>query len=181
MARFVALLRGINVSGQKKIRMAELRECLEGAGLSAVETYLQSGNVVFESGQRRTDPLAEQMSAAIADSFGFGVPVLVRTARDLKRVADTNPFVARQKLDPSQQYVTFLEKMPTARALRELVVPARASEQFLPGKQELFVFCPNGYGRAVLNNGFFEQRLKTVASTRNWKTVCALAQMSAAR
>ena len=178
MARFVALLRGINVSGQKKIRMADLRSCLEAAGLSGVETYLQSGNVVFESAGPATDPLGNLVSSAIADTFGFDVPVLVRTARDLKRVAETNPFLLEHEQDPSKQYVTFLATMPTARTLHDLAVHGKATEQFLPGKQELFVSCPNGYGRAVLNNAFFESRLKTVATTRNGKTVCALAQTS---
>ncbi len=176
MSIYVALLRGINVSGQRKVPMARLRALCEGLGYTEVTTYLQSGNVVFQAPRRPTTVLASAIEERIAAELGFDVPVLVRTKEALHAVATTNPLLDGG-VDAASLHVVFLEGRPSPTALAAL--DALAAEPFAPDRfvasgSEIYLSCPNGYGRTKLTNAFFERRLDTHATTRNWKTVTNL-------
>jgi len=178
MTTFVALLRAVNVSGQKKISMAELRRALGGLGLTGVETYLQSGNVVFDA---QGDDPAEHAAAIhglIEREFGHDVRVLVLTAAELAQVATGNPFLA-DGADEKYLHVTFLDvPMPEA-AFGGLDLPAQPGERAARAGSVIYLYLPHGYGRTKLNNAYFERALGTPATTRNWRTVLALVEMSA--
>jgi len=178
MKTYISLLRGINVSGQKKIRMAELRSLYEALGLVRVESYLQSGNVVFDSDEPDGAKLAGLIEAEIEQTFGYSVPVLVRTPADFRRIIESNPFAGDRNEDPARLYVTFLYQLPAGEQWRKLASPTGTADEFVIGEQEIFLFCPNGYGRTKLSNNFFEKKLGVPATTRNWKTVNALYQMA---
>jgi uncharacterized protein (DUF1697 family) len=177
MHTFISLLRGINVSGQKKIRMEELRHVYEALHLANVQTYVQSGNVVFDTEDGDAAVLAGRIEAQIEQTFGFSVPVLLRQVADFSFILHNNPFLNDRNVDSDHLYLTFLAAAPPAQLVGQLKAPGDGDEFVLVGR-EIFVFCPNGYGRTKLNNNFFEKKLKLYATTRNWKTVNALYEMA---
>jgi uncharacterized protein (DUF1697 family) len=168
------MLRGINVSGQKKIRMPELKRLYESLGLANVETYVQSGNVVFDSPEPDASKLAELIEARIERVFGYQVSVFIRDAGDFRQIIDSNPFLNQRNEDPDKLHVTFLYRAPSTAAWDTLDAPDNEADEFVPGEKEIFLFCPNGYGRTKLSNNFFERKLGVPATTRNWRTVNAL-------
>jgi len=172
------MLRGINVSGQKKIRMADLRTLYESLGLINVQSYLQSGNVVFDSEEENVEKLRDSIEAQIESTYGFSVPVLIRTSEDFQRVIENHPFAEEEAI---RVLVTFLYERPDKSKLEDLSHHEDKVDQFAIGKQEIFLFCPGGYGRTKLSNNFFEKNLSVVATTRNWKSVNALYEMASER
>ena len=175
---FISMLRGINVGGQKSIRMAELKSLYESLGLTGVQTYVQSGNVVFDSLEGEAPVLAALLEAQIQAAFGFPVTVLVRDKLDLRRILAGNPFLRERGEETSRLYVTFLQRSPSAQEWSRLEIPPGEACQFAPGDREVFLYCPDGYGGTKLSNTFFEKKLKLPATTRNWNTVKALYKMA---
>lgn len=174
---YIALLRGINVSGQKKIKMADLRAYLEDAGLQDVQTYIQSGNIIFQSEHVDKAELAQRISDKIKEVYGFDVPVLVLTADYLQSVIEQNTYFKAGK-DISKLYVTFLAEKPSQEKIDTLEAVDCSPEEFTLHDTHLDFYFPNGYGRSKLNNNFFERKLKVSATTRNWKTVNKLLDMA---
>ena len=117
--RWIALLRGINVGGKNKLKMAALAELFEGLGCNAVRTYIQSGNVVFEAGSAKAKSLPDQVESAILDEFGLRVPIIIRSAEELRTAIENNPFDT-PKLDPKLLSVGFLKGKPTAARIAQL-------------------------------------------------------------
>ena len=181
MTTFVALLRGINVSGQRRIAMVDLKLLLEGLGLEEVRTYVQSGNAVF--GASADDPagLASAIRGRIARDLGHDVAVLVLSAGDMARMAGSNPFLSLSGVDQKWLHATFLFAKVSPSAFGALDLPARQQEQARLVDGVVYLSLPNGYGRTRLNNAYFEKALGTAATTRNWKTVRALADLSVQR
>ncbi|MGD8404236.1 MAG: DUF1697 domain-containing protein [Anaerolineales bacterium] len=178
MNTYISMLRGINVSGQKKIRMADLRDLYESLELKNVQSYLQSGNVVFDSDEKDIDKLKEAIETQIETNYGFSVPVLIRIKEDFQRVIKEHPFAEEEAI---RVLVTFLYESPEKSKLEELSQHEDKVDQFAIGEQEIFLFCPGGYGRTKLSNNFFEKKLGVVATTRNWKSVNALYKMASER
>jgi uncharacterized protein (DUF1697 family) len=175
MQTYISMLRGINVSGQKQVRMADLKSMYELLGLENVQTYIQSGNVVFDSPEQDAAKLSKSIEAKIEETFGFSVPVLMRTADDFQRVIESHPFA---KEDPIRVLVTFLYETPDRSKLDELSRYEDKVDKFVIGEQEIFLFCPGGYGKTKLSNNFFERKLGVLATTRNWKSVQAMYEMA---
>lgn len=178
MKQFISLLRGINVSGQKKIKMEELRQAYAALGFTDVQTYVQSGNVIFESDEEDASKLAVSIEAQIEGRFGYAVSVFIRDARDFQRLLDNNPFLQGRSEDPARLYVTFLQRAPGVTESSQLSVPAGDPGEFAVAQRDVYLFCPNGYGTTKLSNNFFERKLGQPATTRNWNTVNALYQMA---
>jgi uncharacterized protein (DUF1697 family) len=178
MQTYISMLRGINVSGHKQVRMADLKHLYESLGFTNVETYVQSGNVIFNGPEKDKAKLAKQIESQIETTFGFSVPVLIRSADDFQRVIETHPF---RREEPLRVLVTFLYERPDSSRLKTLSQYEDKVDQFAIGKQEIFLFCPGGYGRSKLSNTFFEKKLDVAATTRNWKTVNTLYEMARER
>jgi uncharacterized protein (DUF1697 family) len=174
---FVALLRGINVSGQSKVSMADLRTLFLNLGAEDVRTYVQSGNVVFTSGAASSAELTRAIEMRIRRDLGLSVTVLLRTKAQLAKIVAGNPFVKSGK-EPTKLHVTFLAEAPDR--LRELEAKHFEPDEFHVVRREIYLHCPNGYGRTKLNNAFFEKQLGVAATTRNWKTVTKLAELASA-
>jgi uncharacterized protein (DUF1697 family) len=172
MTTYIALLRGINVTGHKIIRMEALRALFEALGYRQVKTYVQSGNVIFEAG--KDAKLAGKIEKKIMAEFGFNVSVLVKTPGEMAQVIRDNPFPKPAGIDDSRLYVTFLSAPAPPTAENALKGLATAQEQFHVGDREIYLCCPNGYGKTKLSNSAIEKKLGVVATTRNWKTVNAL-------
>ncbi|MCG6975843.1 MAG: DUF1697 domain-containing protein [Acidiferrobacterales bacterium] len=174
---YITLLRGINVSGQKKIKMTDLKALYEAVGHRDVQTYIQSGNVVSRSETASPEKLTRAIEKAIEKRFGYPVTVLVRTTADLSKIVKRNPFLKDQSVDPSRLHVTFLADKVESSLSKAAADIDSADDEFRVIGTEVFVHCPNGYGRTRLSNTFFESKLKQAATTRNWKTVNTLYEM----
>jgi len=181
MPSYVAMLRGINVSGAKSVKMEPLRASFEALGFTDVRTYVQSGNVVFAAKERTAAPLASKIAGRIKRDFGYDVPVLVLRADELARVFEANPFLAEKGIDPAKLHVTFLAGAPAAAGLKKMEAMASGRDTFRCLRTSIYLHCPDGYGNTKLNNNAFERALAVGATTRNWKTVTTLAQMAAGR
>jgi len=176
MATHVALLRGINLGSVRKVPMKELRAHLEDdLGLREVRTYIQSGNVVFEAPRGAHGPA---IRALIAERFGHDdVPVLVRSAKQIARVAEAHPFQDETD-DHRRLAVTFLEAKPRPRALAKLREVQSGDDAWEAEGREVYLFCPDGYGRTKLSNDRLERVLETTCTSRNLRTVRKLAEMA---
>jgi uncharacterized protein (DUF1697 family) len=181
MTTFVALLRAVNVGGQNKIPMAELRASMTAVGRGDARTYLQSGNIVFDAPGDSSTEQAAAVHQLIEREFGCDVRVLVLAAAELARVAAANPFLpAAGAADEKSLHVTFLEEPAPEDAFGGLTLPAQPGEQarIAASGRVIYLYLSHGYGRTKLNNGYFERHLGVAATTRNWRTVLALAEMS---
>jgi uncharacterized protein (DUF1697 family) len=166
---YVALLRGINVSGRNKLPMTALTALLEGLGYEDVVTYIQSGNVVFTSAAKEAK-VASDIAGAVEKKFKFRVPVIVRTRAQLQKVVAGNPYL-EAGADPSKLHVTFLAAKPTAAAIKQLDPDRCPPDELTVRGREIYMLLPNGMGRTKLTIDYFEKRLGTQASARNWNTV----------
>jgi uncharacterized protein (DUF1697 family) len=178
MPAYAALLRGINVGRNKRIGMADLRALMESLGHGSVRTHLQSGNIVFESPKRSATPLAAGIEKAIAAELGMDVTVMVRRSDELAAVVAASPFGGRTD-DPKKVHVAFLSEAPRAAAVK-----AFGAEEFAPDElevvgREVYLLYPDGYARSKLTNAVLEKGLGVRATSRNWRTVKALADLTA--
>jgi uncharacterized protein (DUF1697 family) len=171
MSVYISMLRGVNVSGQKKVSMDALRNCYESMGFREVRTYIQSGNVVFEHRNSEASDLTRKIERQIKDNFGFDVVVIIRTKEEIQAVIENNPFGA---LDATKVHVTFLSLPPASIPTTEIDAARGKGERLSISGNEVYLFCPNGYGKTKLSNSFFERKLEVSATTRNWRTVNAL-------
>ncbi len=174
MKKQIALLRGINVSGQKKILMADLKVLFEKLGCSAIQTYIQSGNIVFHSEEKN---LAEKIKSAIKGKYDFDVPTLVLSLNELQRTIANNPFFTNEA-EEKVLYITFLADLPQTELATALEENTFSPDEFKIIGKTVYLYCPNGYGKIKMNNNFIERKLKTQATTRNWKTVNKLVELA---
>jgi uncharacterized protein (DUF1697 family) len=172
------MLRGINVAGHNQIKMTALRELFESVGFEQVQTYIQGGNVVFKAGKSSTLQISKKIEERIAKEFGFRVPVVTRTSAEMGSVIGSNPFLKTKGIDPTKLHVTFLSEAPDPAALKKLEPLAVAPDQFLSRGDEIYLYCPNGYGNTKLSNNVIEKILAAPATTRNWNTVNKLHEMA---
>ncbi|RLD22066.1 MAG: DUF1697 domain-containing protein [Bacteroidetes bacterium] len=178
MTTFISILRGINVSGQKKILMADLRALYEKLGFKNIQSYIQSGNVVFNYTEDKSNlAIAEMIEHAIEQEYEFQVPVLVKQADDLISAIKNNPFIDEAEADPSRVAVTFLKSQPTSENLLKLEGVNFPPDRFIIDGLNIYIHCPVSYGNSKISNNFFEKKLKVKATSRNWKTINMLAEM----
>ena len=178
MNTFISMLRGINVSGKNRIMMAALKEMYLGLGFSNVVTYVQSGNVVFDSAETDAAALTRVIQTAITQSFDLDVPVIIRDKSRFQQLLEGNPFTHARNEDPAKLHITFLSDVPT---LGIPAIPNGCHDEFVLDDKELYLFCPGGYGETKLSNSFFERKMKVTATTRNWKTVNTLYEIASQR
>ncbi len=180
MTKYISILRGINVSGKRKILMGDLKALYEKMGFENIQTYIQSGNVVFENAKKINNKKLEvTIKKAIQDQYNFDVPVLVRSHKEIENTIQSNPFLKEKDIDLKTLHVTFLAESPKAENLDKLDEVDYPPDRFLLDGLNMYIHCPNGYGRTKLTNTFFEKKLKVSATTRNWKTVNKLLEMGA--
>ena len=178
MPIYIALLRGINVSGQKLIKMEHLRASFARLGFSNVKTYLQSGNVIFEDANDSVANLSEIVEQKISRDFGLSVPVFLKTSKEIEGIIKRNPFLKDTAIDHSKLHITFLSNAPPKASLEQLLPLAAKPEQLRIIGREIYLYCPHGYGRTKLSNTAIEKKLSIGATTRNWKTANTLLAMA---
>lgn len=176
--KYLALLRGINVSGHRKIKMAELKFLFESSGFGHVSTYIQSGNVIFESTVVDKTKIRDTIEHAIVEEYSFQVAVLLRNEEELFRIISENPFnpVDLEK-EGTKFLVTFLESSPFSEHVGLLDKFKSPGESFEVLGSHMYLHCPAGYGQTKLSNNLIGKKLNLQSTTRNWKTVIKLSQM----
>ena len=178
MQTYIALLRGVNVSGHKKIKMADLKLSLEDLSFSDVVTYIQSGNIVFKADEKSISKLENIIHEKILKDFGFEVPVLVKTPKELTHALNNNPF-KKDKLNVEKLfYVVFLKDKPQAENIAKLESYDYSPEEYVLDDKIIYYYAANGAGNAKMNNNFFENKLKVQATSRNWRTTHKLVELS---
>lgn len=181
MKTYVALLRGINVGGHKKIKMVDLKEMFNKMGLKDVVTYIQSGNVVFKSSITKTSELEEKINKSIAKTFSFEVPVLVKTYEALKSIFDKNPFTETADIENKRIYFALLKETPQPEFKVAFQNENFPGELFVVAEDCVYLNYALGAGKAKLSNNLIERKLKVSATARNYNTMVKLLEMSSAQ
>jgi uncharacterized protein (DUF1697 family) len=174
---WVALLRGINVGGKNLLPMTDLARLFEAAGCAGVRTYIQSGNVLFTASRARAETLPGLIASGIAERFGHRVPVLLRTAAELGETIRQNPFLEAGAAE-DWLHVMFLAKQPDAGRVATLDALRSPPDAFAVRGREIYLHCPNGMAKTKLTNAYFDSRLVTVSTARNWRTVRRLFELA---
>jgi len=179
MARHVVLLRGINIGSRNRVSMPKLREALEEAGFTDVQTYLQSGNIVVES-RAKPETVRKKVEQLIEQRFGLEIAVVVRTRAELAAVVKRNPH-GKVATNPKAYQVTFLEQRLPAKTVRELEQAAADDERVVVSGREVYAWHPQTIARSKLWSKLAGQGLGVTATSRNWTTVEALLELAGGR
>ena len=179
MKTYIALLRGINVSGHNKIKMVELRQLFTDLAFKNVSTYIQSGNVIFTSIENNISKIENSIIKAVKLEFGYDLKVLVITKNKLETVFKSNPFLEITNVDITKLCVTFLRNTPTLENVPQIeALVANSEDEFKIVEKYIYLHCPTSFAKTKLTNNLFERKLKTDATTRNWKTITKLVELS---
>ena len=168
--RYIAFLRGINVSGYKIIKMEALNQYFVLLGYANVVTYIQSGNVLFDTSETDTEKLRTQIEEHLQNQLGYLVSVILRTIPEIKEVIRLNPFINLPEDDTRKLSVVFLSGLPTQEKI--MLLPSKSGEQdelCMIGKEVYILY--QAYNNSKLSNAFFEKKLSQIATTRNWATI----------
>lgn len=177
MQIYIAMLRGINVGGHKRVKMETLRRSFEKLGFEQVQTHIQSGNVVFKARRISEAILSKRIEEKIIADFGFAVSVICRSADELCGIIESNPFLKQRGILPEKLHVTFLSGAPATAAIKtvkDLIAPPDQA-RFL-GK-EIYFYLPNGVSGSILMKRPLDRLLGVITTTRNWRTVNTLSEM----
>lgn len=170
MIRYVAFLRGINVSGQKLIKMEALRQYFELPGIKNIVTYIQSGNVLFDSKETDESKLQANIEKQLIKQLGYSVPVVLRSLDEIKKVISNNPFRKEAEDGVRKLYVYFLSGAPGTELYEALDRYKSEKEEIRIIGRELYFLAP-GFGNTKLTNSVIEKKLGVTATARNWATV----------
>ena len=170
---YVALLRGINVGGKNKLPMQDLIQIFSAAGCHDVRTYIQSGNVLFDMDAGLAPHLPNMVTARIQERFGYRVPLVLRTTSEIQGVIVHNPFVDAGSAE-DMLHVLFLADQPSAESVAALDPDRSPPDAFIVQDREIYLRLPNGAARTKLTNAYFDAKLATISTGRNWRTVITL-------
>jgi len=173
---YVALLRAINVGGKNKLPMKDLVQICEAAGCLKVSSYIQSGNVIFSASPKDAARLPTLITAQIEKQFGHKPPVILRTKDQLDDVFRNNPFL-KTGAPEELLHVMFLANMPAPAAVEKLDPHRSPPDTFIVRGQEIYLNVPNGGGNTKLTNAYFDSKLATISTVRNWRTVGKLLEL----
>ncbi len=175
MKRYICILRGINVGGHRKILMNDLVVLLEKENFQNVKTYIQSGNIAFNSVSLSHTDLETKIKSIIEKEYGFDVPIIVLTKKEIEETIKNFPFS-----DAIHAHVTFLQSIPSKELVESLNLIDYSPEEFVVNGKFVYLKSIEKYHQSKLSNNFFEKKLKVAATTRNWKTVIKLKELAEA-
>ncbi len=178
MTVLISLLRGINLGGHRKVKMDDLRALYESLGFKNVQTYINSGNVLFTTTGRDLVRLRKRIEDAIEGARGFRADVILRSTSDLREAIARNQFAARPGLDGSRLAIHFLSADPDADARKQVLAMPAAPEELHIGTRELYIYYPNGMARPTLSLAQVEKALRTLGTSRNWNTSRKLLELA---
>lgn len=174
--KYISILRGINVGGKRKILMTDLKDLYSDLGFINCITYIQSGNVVFHYKDVPNTEIEQKIEKAISSKYGFDVPVIVRTKEEFHDAVHSNPYLEDKEID--SLCLTFLNQTPQVEKVEIIEKLSFTPDEFQTIGSNVYIFCPGPYHKTKLSNQFFESKLKVKATTRNWKTVMKLLEIS---
>ncbi len=175
----MALLRGINVGGRNKLPMKDLVAIFEAAGCTDVRTYIQSGNVVFYAPEENLASLPKRLALAISERFGHAPVAVIVSAAELRTMVDGNPFLARG-MEAERVHLFVLADAPTAERIATLDPDRSPGDTFEVHGRALYLHITTSLADTKLTNNYFDTKLATTSTGRNWRTVLALAEMARA-
>ena len=173
----MALLRGINVGGKNLLPMKDLVRLFADAGCADVRTYIQSGNVLFQASPAKAGRLPGVIAQGIADRFGYRTPVLLRTVEELGATIRNNPFLEAGAPE-SWLHVLFLASQADALRVAALDPDRSPPDAYAVRGREIYLQCPNGAGNTRLTNAWFDSKLATISTGRNWRTAIKLFELA---
>ncbi|MCX5690106.1 MAG: DUF1697 domain-containing protein [Planctomycetota bacterium] len=171
---FIALARGINVGGKNRVAMKDLAHAFEASGATSIKTYIQSGNVLFDS--KDASRCIAGVTRQLRESLQLEIPLVWRSAADYLRAVNDNPFLA-QGADPAFLSLGLLSSAPAPSAVRELDPNRSPGDQFKVIGDTMYLYQPNGIARSKLTNAWIDRALGVTSTFRNWKTATALAAL----
>ena len=177
MTKYLALLRGINVSGHNMIKMDALKKMLENMGFQNVETYIQSGNVFLESEEENAASIGFKIKQEIAKVFGYDVPVIMVSKTDLELCFKNNPFLKEKEVDAKKLYVAFISKELNSTAINDLKISQFKPDEAAVDGNKIFIKYDIGAGKTRLDQKYIEKKLNVTATMRNWNTVNKLLEL----
>jgi uncharacterized protein (DUF1697 family) len=179
MAAMIAFLRGVNMTGHNMIKMVDLAKVFKKLGFKDAETYIQSGNVIFTNTDPGEDREIElQIEKIIKKQFGHDISVMIRTVEEVKRVLLLNPFIPTGDFDQTKHAAIFLKESPVQAQTDKLAGIDYSPDKFKVSGKEIFIWCPNGFGKTKLYTNFFENKMKVIGTARNWKTIRTLVEIA---
>jgi uncharacterized protein (DUF1697 family) len=176
LSMHVALLRGVNVGAKNLLPMRDLAELFVDAGCGGVRTYIQSGNVIFTAAPGVLKEIPDRIAREISQRFGYRIPVILRTAKELGDTIHNNPF-ANAGADEKMLYVYFLAGRPKAEDAGKLDPDRSRPDSYVVRDREIYLHLPNGMARTKLTNAYFDSKLATTSTARNWRTVLKLFEL----
>jgi uncharacterized protein (DUF1697 family) len=177
MTKYLALLRGINVSGHNMIKMDALKKMLDSMGFQNVETYIQSGNVFLESEEENAASIGFKIKQEISKVFGYDVPVIMISKSNLELCFKNNPFLKEKDCDIKKLYVAYISKELTAEAINDLKISNIKPDEAVIDSNRIYIKYAIGAGKTNLDQKYIEKKLNVVATIRNWNTVTKLLEM----
>jgi uncharacterized protein (DUF1697 family) len=175
VATYISLLRGVNMAGHNQIRMTDLALLMKKTGFKDAETYIQTGNIIFSSPDDLTEiEITSKIEEAIYKKFGSKISAIVRTEKEMRKTSELNPFLSEKDFDPAKMAVLFLTEKPSDGQVEKVANVNYPPDKFQISGSEIFIYCPNGFGRTKLYTNFFENKMKVTGTARNWKTINAI-------
>jgi uncharacterized protein (DUF1697 family) len=172
MQTYISFLRGVNMTGHNSIKMADLSVLFKDMGFQDAETYIQSGNVIFSNAaDLSVSDISLKIEKAILERFNFNVPVLIRTVEEMRKIISVNPFLLQQSFDPSKMAVMFLYEKSSEAQIQKVINFDYPPDKFEIIGSEIFIYCPNGFGKTKFYTNFFEKKMGVTGTARNWKTI----------
>ena len=163
------------MTGHNSIKMTDLAALFSDHGFIRPETFIQSGNVIFSTEKELPAPeISQVVETAIHDTFGYDVPVMLRTVSQIRNMLSSNPFLSEINFDPAKMAVIFLHDDLTESQIQKVAEVDYPPDKFKIIGNEIYTFCPNGFGKTKLYTNFFENKMKVKGTARNWKTVMTL-------
>jgi uncharacterized protein (DUF1697 family) len=175
---YIALLRGINVSGKKPIKMEALRLAIAELPLENISTYIQSGNVIFKSEEEDKRKLEKQIADKVFARFGFDISVFVFEPSELRNAVGQNPYKAKTTVDSVQPYVGFMSDIPNSTAVSLLRKTDFKGDEFVVTGKTIFLWYAQSAGDTKLTNALIEKKFGLRSTFRNWKTINKLIELS---
>jgi uncharacterized protein (DUF1697 family) len=179
MATMIAFLRGVNMTGHNMIRMTDLAALFKKLGYKDSEAYIQSGNVIFtNSGDQAGNEIELLIEKAIKRKFGHDIFVMIRSVEELRKVLTSNPFMSAENPDQTKHAAIFLKKTPSLAQTDKISGIDYPPDKFAVSGREIFIWCPNGFGKTKLYTNFFENKMKVTGTARNWKTIRTIVEIA---
>jgi uncharacterized protein (DUF1697 family) len=182
MLTFISFLRGVNMAGHNSIKMNDLSNLYMDLGFTDVETYIQSGNVIFCSDKNeQVQVISKRIEDSILERFNLNIPVMIRTVPEIKELSSSNIFLSEENFNPAKMAVIFLHEECKNSQIKKVADVNYPPDRFLVSGSEIFIYCPGGFGKTRLYTNFFEKKMGVIGTGRNWKTITTILNIAEKR